>query len=314
MTKEKALELVNDIMRLAGAEGVAPVPSLEAVAKELLDAVDVAAGTQRKYAGHWATFEKWAGKRGYSPVTVFSVDDMQEFYAWCRKQFSGTTANAHLNFASMIFKRAIARGHRASNPVLGVVKKASGAVEKGTFTRAECAAILRAIRRKKRRDWACLVSLGWHTGHRIQDLLDLTASRVESDTVRITPRKKSGRGREVVLPLPRWLACMLQRVGDFTTIHHANNRNGKASEDFIAFVRKAGIDPVPVHRGKRVVHLKSFHSFRHSMASRLTAAGVSGELARLVTDHDSPQVARRYVHAEVEALRGALTKARQKVI
>lgn len=48
------------------------------------------------------------------------------------------------------------------------------------------------------------------------------------------------------------------------------------------------------------------------MQSRLTAAGVSGELARLVTDHDSPQVARRYVHAEVQALREALGLARSR--
>jgi hypothetical protein len=44
----------------------------------------------------------------------------------------------------------------------------------------------------------------------------------------------------------------------------------------------------------------------------LTAAGVTGELARLVTDHDSPQVARRYVHAEVESLRAALKTTRQR--
>lgn len=310
MTREKALELVNDILRLAGAEGVAPVPSLENVAVELLDSVEVASGTLRKYQGHWATLAKWAGNRIHAPVSGFGVDDMQEFYGWCRGQFSGTTSNAHLNFASMLFKRAIARGHRTSNPTLAVARKASGAVEKGTFTRMEVAAILRAMRGRK--DWRCLVALGWHTGHRIQDLLDLTADRVEGDTVRITPRKKSGRGREVVLPLPRWLARSLVRLGSFESIHHADNRNGKASEQFVDYLRRAGIDPLPVHRGKRIVHLKSFHSFRHSMASRLAAAGVSGELARLVTDHDSPKVARRYVHAEVQALREALAAARMR--
>lgn len=51
---------------------------------------------------------------------------------------------------------------------------------------------------------------------------------------------------------------------------------------------------------------------RHSMASRLAAAGVSGELARLVTDHESPKVQRRYVHAEIQALREALTAARSR--
>jgi hypothetical protein len=44
---------------------------------------------------------------------------------------------------------------------------------------------------------------------------------------------------------------------------------------------------MPVQKKKSVVHLKSFHSTRHGMSSRLIGAGVSRELARLVTDHDS---------------------------
>lgn len=47
------------------------------------------------------------------------------------------------------------------------------------------------------------------------------------------------------------------------------------------------------------------------MQTRLTSAGVSGELARLVTDHDSPKIARKYVHAEVESLRRVLEQARR---
>lgn len=325
MTRERALELVNEILRLAGAAAVTPCPSLEDVAKELLDAVDVTEGTARKYAAHWATLEAWAKKRAKAAVSAFTVDDMQEFYRDMRKRFSGTTANAHLNFASMIFKRAIARGHRANNPTLGVLRQSSGAVEKGTFSRAEVAALLRAVRLRTRgknctqhtidkaRAWQCLIALGWHTGHRIQDLLDLTAASIDGDLVTIQPRKKSTRGgRTVVLPVPRWLAAMLVHLGDFKVLHHADNRNGKVSEDFIGWMVKAKIDPQRVERGARAVHLKSFHSFRHSMQSRLTAAGVSGELARLVTDHDSPQVARRYVHAEVQALREALGLARSR--
>jgi len=316
MTREKALALVNDILRLAGAESVTPCPSLQNVADELLEAVEVSPGSLRRYGAHWAAIRAWAGKRAHSPISAFTVDDMQELYRDLRKRFSGTTANAHLNFASMIFKRAMARGHRANNPTLGVMRQSSGAVEKGTFTRGETAAILRAIRRgrdKGKRAWLALVSLGWHTGHRIQDLLSVTKASIEGDLLTIQPAKKKSRGgRMVVLPLPRWLAAMVVRLGDFKALHHADNRNGKVSEGFIAWMEKAGIDPKRVERGARAVHVKSFHSFRHSMQSRLTAAGVSGELARLVTDHDSPQVARRYVHAEIQSLREALSLARSR--
>lgn len=314
MTRERALELVNDILRLAGAESVLPCPSLGAVADELLRAVDVSASTLRRYEAHLLALKSWAGKRMASPVSAFTVDDMQAFYKAMRAKFSGTTANAHLNFASMIFKRAISRGHRANNPTTGVLRQASGAIEKGTFSRSDAAAILRAMRKgRANRAWLALAALGWHTGHRIQDLLDTTADSLENDLLTIQPRKKKDRGgRLVVLPIPKWLASMIRRLGNLLALNRADNRNGKVSEGFIAWMVKAGIDPLPVQRGARIVHRLSFHSYRHSMQSRLTAAGVSGELARLVTDHDSPQVARRYVHAEVQALREALALVRSR--
>lgn len=314
ITREKALALVNDILRLAGAESVTPCPSLQNVAEELLEAVEVSPGSLRRYEAHWAAVKAWAGKRAQSPISAFTVDDMQELYRDLRKRFSGSTANAHLNFASMIFKRAMARGHRANNPTLGVRRQSSGAVEKGTFTRDDTAAILRAIRKANgKRAWLALVALGWHTGHRIQDLLSITAASLNGDLLTLQPAKKKQRGgRTVVLPLPRWLAAMVVRLSDFKALHHANNRNGKVSEGFIAWMVKAGIDPQRVERGVRAVHLKSFHSFRHSMQSRLTAAGVSDELARLVTDHDSKKTARIYRHAEIQSLREALALARSR--
>lgn len=128
----------------------------------------------------------------------------------------------------------------------------------------------------------------------------------------VAPAKKRGRGRTVVLPVPSWLAKLARRLGDFRSINKANNDNGRTSAEFIEWLKLAGIDPLPQVRRGRTFHVKSFHSFRHAMTSRLAAAGVSGEIARLVTDHDSPQVMRSYVHAEISSLAEALKKARRK--
>jgi site-specific recombinase XerD len=313
MTKERALEMVNDILRLAGISELVPVPSLAECAKAFLDAANVSAGTRRKYSAQWTSLAKWAGKRASEPVQNITIQDMQDYYDATRKKFSATTAGDHLNFASMMFGRAMNHGHRAGNPCAGVVRATPDAVEKLHLTRAEHAVILRQCRKVKRKDWTALCSLGWHTGHRLQDLLDVTAASISGDLVTLQPRKKGRQGgRTVVLPLPNWLALRVTRLGNFKTIFHADNRNGKASERFIQFMRKGGIDPQPKMRGVRVVHLKSFHSYRHSMTTRLTSAGVSGELARLVTDHDDVQIQRRYTHREVESLRGALAKARRR--
>ena len=184
--------------------------------------------------------------------------------------------------------------------------------ERETLTRHHTSRLLRAVRRAGRADWAALIALGWHTGHRLQDLLDVTSDAIDGDLLTVKPRKKGGRGREVVLPIPRWLASQVRKLGGFTTIHHADNRNGRVSDEFLGWMRAASVDPLPVARGTRTFNRRSFHSFRHGMVSRLTAAGVSGDLARLVTDHESPQVQRRYAHAEVQSLREALALARRR--
>jgi len=310
LNREKATRMVNDILRLAGLDELAAAPSIASVAKGLLDGSDVAESTARKYAAQWAALEAWAGPKAAQPVTAWTVETIEAYYLATKAKFSATTANDHLRFVGMVFSRALKLGHLTSNPVDAVTRARNDSIDKETITRGQQAAILRAMRRAKRKDWCCLAALGWHTGHRLQDLLDATTAN--GDLLTLSPRKKGGRGREVVLPLPRWLARLLSRLEGFQTIEKADNRNGRVSEQFIGWLRAAGVDPVPVQRGARIIHARSFHSYRHSMASRLAAAGVSGELARLVTDHDSPKVARRYVHAEVQALREALAAARMR--
>lgn len=314
LTRAKAVKLVNDILTLAGAEPIEDTPSLATLTRTLLESGKggIAQATRRKYAAQWSAFEAWAGERINRSVDSWTSGEVGDYYDHCRSKFSATTANDHLRFVSMIFDRAVKLGHRASNPTAMVDRVSNDTSEKATFTRSQIAAVLRACRRAGREDWTALVGLGWHTGHRIQDLLDVTADNLDGDLLSISPRKKGGRGREVVLPLPLWLARRVARIGDFRSIHRADNRNGRVSEEFLHWLKAAGVDPLPVQRGARIVHRRTFHSLRHSMASRLVAAGVSGELARLVTDHDSPKVQRRYVHAEIQSLREALRLARRR--
>lgn len=308
LTRQKALAMVNDILRLAGLEEVAPSPTLASVAAGLLSASSAGESTRRKYRAQWASLETWAGDKAELPVSAWTTRMIESYYEQCTERFSGTTANDHLRFVGMLFSRAVKLGHISNNPADAVQKHGNDSITKETITRTMQAALLRSMRRAKAAEWSTLASLGWHTGHRLQDLLDATGA--DGDLLTLNPRKKGGKGREVVLPIPRWLAKRLNRLGGFKSLEDADNRNGRISGQFIAWLKTAGIDPLPVERGARVIHRRSFHSYRHSMQSRLTAAGVSGELARLVTDHESPQVARRYVHAEIESLRTVLARLR----
>jgi site-specific recombinase XerD len=312
MTREKAMGLVNDVLALAGCVTLEACPTLAQVAEAMLSGADVADATARKYRAQWKAFKEWAGPRAMRPVDSWTVADVSDYYSVSREAHSATTANDHLRFVSMLFERSVKLGHRTTNPASMVDKVSNDTVERDTFTRSHLAALLRTLRKSKRLDWVTLVLLGWHTGHRLQDLLDLTPANVAGDLITIRPRKKGKAGRDVVLPLPRFVARLLVRLGGFGSIHDAANRSGRVSADFVTWLKAAGIDPLPTKRGTRITHRRSFHSFRHSMATRLISAGISGELARLVTDHDSPQVQRRYVHAEIEALRVAMQAARRK--
>jgi integrase len=319
MTRQKAEHLVSTILKLAGVDWSASAPSMEAFGGEFIEgrAEKVGGSTGRKYRAHWERLREWAGPRLKWPLDRWTPALLTEYYRDLQSSVSVTTANNHLVTLSMIFLRAVAAGHLRGNPMELIERRDNDSVEKQVITRQETAKILRAMRREDQA-FTLLVLFGWHTGHRIADLLALTAANVKEQdgvgwTVSFAPAKKEGRGgRTVVLPIPRYLALMLIRLKDFKSVYHADNRNGRVSAAFVDWMLKAGIDPEPVNRGKRIVHLKSFHSFRHAMASRLTAAGVTGEMARLVTDHDSREVQKRYVHAEVTALAEALKKARRR--
>lgn len=316
LDRARAESLVESLLQITGSHGSIVRPSLLAIGNELFDGREenIADGTRRKYAAHWKAFREWAAGREAWAADRWTAKECRAYYSHLRGSLSVTTANNHLTTLSMVFLRAQEAGHVRGNPVALVERAGNDSVEKRSLTRGDTARILWAVRHILA--WRCLTALGWHTGHRINDLLHLTKDSVKHAgklwTISFAPGKKRGRGRTVVLPIPRYVAKMLKRLGNFKALHNADNRNGLVSGEFVAWMEAAGVDPLPVKRGKRTVHLKSFHSFRHAMASRLTAAGVSGELARLVTDHESARVQKTYVHAEVEALAGALKLARRK--
>ncbi|MDB6117385.1 MAG: integrase family protein [Verrucomicrobiaceae bacterium] len=312
MTREKAMGAVNDILKLAGMDALELTPSLESIAEAILHDREITPGTYKKYDGMWRAFKEWAGVKIKRAADAWTAGDCVDYYRHLRAGLGMTTANQHLNFLSMLFERAIALGYRASNPTGAVERVQNEEVNKGTISRGEQAMILRSMRKGKRKDWSQLAALGWHSGHRIQDLLDTSKEKIKGDLITIKPRKKRGKAsaRVVVLPLAKWLARALERMGDFQSIRKADNHNGRISGDFIEWLKLAGIDPRPVQRKKRIVHEVSFHSYRHSLTSRLLGAGVSGEVARMVTDHESKSAHKVYQHAEIEALRTALRKAR----
>lgn len=325
ITRARALEWVNDILKAAGQEAVKASPSLAEFVKSLLaeKMETVTKGTMKKYNSQWTSLREWAGDKAGWPVDHWEAPVMTAYYEHLKGAHSQNTANDHLRFSSMVFERARELGYTRVNPVEAVSRVGGQTIEKETFDRGETAALFRAIRKEKDRakrfGWLALCGLGWHTGHRIQDLLDVTHESLEKHqdlgwlvTLRPAKRARQKSARIVVLPIPTWLARLIKRIKSLTALRGGDNTSGRVSGDFIVWLKAAGIDPLPVKAKHRTVHRKSFHSNRHSMTTRLVMSGVSGEVARLVTDHTSPTVHRRYVHSEIEAIKEALQQARGK--
>lgn len=274
---------------------------------------EVGASTARKYEAHWSRAVRVMGNTIHKAMDSIDVDDMKAYYNGLLKEFSATTANDHIRTLAMIYLRANASGHAKTNPLALLSKQGNDSVEKAVFTRAEMVKLLRFYRENKAKyeRWLLLSLLGWYTGHRFEDLQNITSEKLKhvdgiGYVIEFVPEKKDTarkQGRAVTLPIERHIAKMILRLGG---AYVGNNRNGIQSDRFIQHLEAAGIKVERVERGKRSVALKSFHSFRHTVSSRLVNRGVEASIARKVTDHDSEQVHNRYVHTELAALKKAM--------
>lgn len=319
LTRERAADLVNEILRLAGLPVAAEVPGLLAEGQRMAEATGLAWKTAQKYAACVTRLRGWAGRD--KPMDAWSGAEFARYYDEIRKVLSVGTANDHLRFWRSVYAQAVRLGTVRLNVAAAVKTLRRMPEDKEPLTRQDVAALLRTLRREcpaaTRWAWCALTLLGWHTGHRIQDLLWVDAGAFEAVgdlwVLGIQPakRKRAG-GRLVRLPVPRYVARLVRRLGDLRALgRQGDNYNGAVSGSFVAWLRRSGVDVRPVEKAGRVMHRKTFHSFRHAMASRLAAAGVTAEVARLVTDHSSAAVHRKYVHAEVESIAAALRQTRK---
>jgi integrase len=318
-TKAKAEALVSSILALAGVEWHSSPPFGELIEKFIESkSKGISAGSREMYLAKWRSFSKWAGPRVNQPAEKWRVEDLQAYYDHLCTRMGVTSAGQHLDYMATFFRRAEEGGHIKGNPAKLVLRAPVDVrTERLPFDRKEAAAIIKGFRADPH--WQTLAALGWHTGARVSDALDFTVdhlSEVEGVgwVLRFQPKKKTdvtgrakGGSRQVILPIPRYLALRLKRLGSL-----APHLSGAVTaRHFVQRMQAAGVDPMFVQHKKNLVPRKSFHSFRHAMTSRLVAAGVQGETARLVTDHETVSMHKRYTHAEVKSIAEALKKARR---
>lgn len=151
-------------------------------------------------------------------------------------------------------------------------------------------------------DWGLASRIALATGMRYGDICRLNAEDVVDGIVRIMPNKTKLHGIYVQVPLPGEVVKMLPRSGPVVPILSAAYRTMRQFKPcpYSMVLREAGLDG----RGY------TFHSWRHTFRTRLSAAGVADEVAKRLGGWTEDATATRYDHdGRIKELKAAVEAA-----
>jgi integrase len=219
------------------------------------------------------------------------------------------TANLSVKVVSAAFNAAVRQHIIESNPATALESLPVKAEEKGTFTPAQVAKLVRAADG----DWRGPILLGYYTGARLSDVANMRWDGIDwrNKVIRFTPSKTK---KPVTIPLHPDLERELLKnpgIGRATLFPSLAGKGtgGKhgLSGRFAAIMEKAGIEGKRTQAsGGRTLSSLSFHSLRHSFNSAMANAGISQEVRQKLTGHTSAETNKVYTHHELEALRAAV--------
>lgn len=219
------------------------------------------------------------------------------------------TANLSVKVVSAAFNKALRQGYITSNPCTALDSLPFESEEKGTFSGAQVAKLVRAAEG----DWKGAIMLAYYTGARLGDVANMRWSAIDlkRELVIFTPSKTH---KAVTIPLHSDLQAHLLKSPGIGNAFLFPSLAGKGtggehglSGRFSAIVAKAGIKPIVTKAGVRSRASLTFHSLRHSFNSAMANAGVSQEIRQKLTGHSSAEMNKHYTHHELEPLRAAVS-------
>jgi len=221
------------------------------------------------------------------------------------------TANLSVKVVSAAFNAAVRQHLIDNNPATAIESLRVKAEQKGTFTRAQVAKLVRAADG----DWQRAILLAYYTGARLSDVANMRWSAIDWSNKIIT-FTASKTGKPVTLPLHPQLETELLKNAGIGNAPMFSSLAGKGtggkhglSGQFAAVMEKAGIQGKRTHAsGGRTLSSLSFHSLRHSFNSALANADVSQEIRQQLTGHASADMNKIYTHHEIATLRAAVEK------
>ena len=278
-------------------------------------------GTLRSYKTTVGKFLTHLGKAASQPIDKIKPDHIQSFVkARAAEGTSPATIRQSIVVLRMIFKKAQKQQLCIVNPADTVETPEGESKAKLPFTLPEVNKILKACPDE---EWRTLVHLGFYTGGRIGDCLDL---HWESFDLGAEPsvtfqQKKTGKNRKgwVKIAIHRTLK---ERLEEWHLLNKAKSTDyvlpsfagkdlgGRAgiSTQFIEIMEKAGVDPKRSTSGKSRQPQKSFHSFRTTLISTMQSMEIHPEVRMKIVGHTSVDVHNIYSQGEWNSVRAAIDK------
>ena len=290
------------------------VESVEVYFKKWLDGVAVrnSPATLERYRNAVKWFLENIQGKVKKPVFAITSQDVENFLiARLKSGLANKTAVVDLKIIKSAFQQAVNHGTIPINPVSAVRLPKVDSMEREVFTHDE---VQKIIKSAPSLDWETLITLGYFTGARLSDCVQMTWDNIFAEEGLIKYRQQKT-GKMVKVPMHFEVIKHLHYKGTFGTTGFlcpklaAKGSGGKhgLSEGFNRIVIKAGLDPMTVKgKGKRKFSRRTFHSLRHTFNSTMADAGVSPELRMTLTGHQSIEMNKRYTHLKMATLQKAV--------
>jgi len=290
------------------------VDSVEVYFRKWLDGIAVrnSPATLERYRNAVKWFLENLQGKAQKPIFAVIPQDVENFLnARLKSGLANKTVVVDLKIIKSAFQQAVNYGTIPINPVSAVRLPKVDSMEREVFTHDEVQKLIKAAPSP---DWETLITLGYFTGARLSDCVQMTWDNILADEVAIIYRQQKT-GKMLKIPMHFHVIEHLQHKAKFGTMGFlcpklaAKGSGGKhgLSEGFNRIVIKAGLDPMTVKgNGKRKFSRRTFHSLRHTFNSTMANAGVSPELRMMLTGHKSQDMNKIYTHLQMATLQKAV--------
>ena len=324
LTREKAFEIVNNLLQWHGIPEIKDESKSQITLKEFVEPwrddflKTDALATYRAVRSHTNSFRNHVGDDVI--LRHITQRQVQNWYNEIANEGrKASTVQGYLKSVRRMFSDALAQGIILRNPAMKIKTKDGKKRQKQPFTKQDLEIIFKEIQNLEHpEEWRIVVLFGLCLGARINDCSirrwEELSLKGKKPYISYEPEKTRKKNITVQAPLVDPLLSALRDIGPgtgFITPQLANTRpSGKESLSiiFAQLVKDSEIDFIyEPGEGKGIDWFsKNFHSFRHTLPSLMAAANVPEQIRMGIVGHTRLETHLGYTHHDDEQMRTAL--------